>query len=294
MSSRQLDYLKILVLAEDTVPYESPLLGQHGISFLLEAQTGQVSRRIVVDVGQNPEALRHNIRVLGVNPGDIDIVVITHCHYDHTLGIAALLSDIGRKDVPVVAHPDSFRLNFITDPYLRHVGVMQGDEPSDIISKGGRLYLTRDPLQLMPGLSTTGEVPRVTDFEEVGISLYTIKNEKVETDNMLDDMSLVASVKGCGIVVITGCSHAGIVNIVRHAMAMCPGEKLDGVVGGFHLVEATDDRIERTAQELARLNPRWVAAGHCTGFRAQTVFATTLKDRFTPLSSGREFIIASP
>ncbi|HHY47279.1 MAG TPA: MBL fold metallo-hydrolase [Firmicutes bacterium] len=294
MSNKQLDYLRILVLTENTVGHGRRLLAQHGISFLVEARTGETSKRIVVDVGQNYAALRHNMDLLGINPRDIDMVVLTHCHYDHTTGVAALLTDIGKDDLPVIAHPDSFRLNFVTDPYLRHSGVAQGNQAPDITSNGGRLYLTRDPLQLMPGLSTTGEVPRVTDFEEVGLNLYTIRNGRTVRDDMIDDISLVANVKDHGIVVITGCSHAGIVNIIRQAMTMYPGEKLDGVVGGFHLLEAPEDRIKRTVEEINKQNPRWISAGHCTGFRAQMALYAGLADRFVPLSCGKEFIIPPP
>lgn len=289
MCGEQLDGLRILVLAEDSVAYESGLWGQHGISFLVEATQGGVTRRVIVDVGQNYTALRHNIYALGVDVREVDAVVLTHCHYDHTQGVASLLGDIGKTDLPVVAHPDLFRVNFVTAPYLRHVGVMASDQAPEIAAKGGRLYLTKDSLQLMPGLWTTGEVPRVTDFEEVGINLFTIVDGRLVRDQMPDDISLVANVRGRGIVVITGCSHAGIINIIKRAVEMCPNARLDGVVGGFHLIEASEERIRLTVDALKEFDPRWVSAGHCTGFRAQVALYEALGDRFAPLHSGSEF-----
>ena len=124
-------------------------------------------------MGQNSEALLKNMELMNISPSQIDGIVITHCHYDHTLGLSDILKNIGRENIPVVSHPDLFRLNFITDPILRHVGVMQRDTREKIEDSGGVLYLTRSPLQLLPGLSTTGEVPRKTDFEEIG---YSVKN----------------------------------------------------------------------------------------------------------------------
>jgi 7,8-dihydropterin-6-yl-methyl-4-(beta-D-ribofuranosyl)aminobenzene 5'-phosphate synthase len=282
----KLSSLKMTVCAEDSVAYESPYLGQHGISFLLTAQRDELQKNILVDVAQNPDALLANMEKLGIAASCIDAIVLTHCHYDHTQGLGKILKEIGKKDLPVIAHPDIFRLNFITDPFLRHVGVMQGDRRDEIEAAGGSLFLTRDPLELMPGLITTGEVERVTEFEEVGIALYTIDKGKVQSDVMRDDISLAAHVKGKGLVIITGCSHAGIVNIVKQAVALTETKKVHGIIGGFHLIEAPVERIQKTAQALKEFNPDWVYAGHCTGFRAQVELFQVLKDRFSPLHAG--------
>ena len=283
-----LDKLAVTVLAEDSVPYESPLLGQHGVSYWLEAERNGVIKRILVDVGQNPEALLFNIEKLGIPLAETDAVVLTHCHYDHTQGLARILGAIGRKDVPVIAHPSLFRLNFVTDPFFQHVGVMQGDNPEDLRAAGAELVLVSGPLQLMPGLSTTGEVPRVTDFEEVGIALSTLdENGRVAPDSMPDDLSLAARIEGKGLVIITGCSHAGIINILKHAAA--PNERIEGVIGGLHLVEASEERIEKTASALAGFSPSLVAAGHCTGFRAQAALYAKFGSKFATMGSGTVF-----
>jgi 7,8-dihydropterin-6-yl-methyl-4-(beta-D-ribofuranosyl)aminobenzene 5'-phosphate synthase len=242
-----------------------------------------------VDVAQNSSALLENMHMLDITPSSIDAVVLTHCHYDHTQGLAKVLRKIGKKDIPVIGHPDIFRLNFITNPYLRPVGVMDGDRQADIENSGGSLYLTKNPLEIMPGLFTTGEVERTTDFEEVGISLSTIENGQVKPDLMLDDISLIANVKEKGVVIATGCSHAGIVNIAKQAVKLVGTDKIHGIIGGFHLIEATGsvkDRIKKTAQALKKFDPDWIYAGHCTGFLAQVEFYNTFKDRFTPLHTG--------
>ena len=283
-----LDSLKVTVLAEDSVPYESPLLGQHGVSFWLEATAANERRRILVDVGQNPDALLYNIGRLNVPLAQTDAVVLTHCHYDHTQGLAQILRAIGKRDVPVIAHPSLFRPNFITAPFFRHVGVMQGDEPADVHAAGGCLFPVVGPLQLMPGLTTTGEVPRLTDFEEVGIALSTIDaNGRVVPDTMPDDIAIEARVKGCGTVIVTGCSHAGIVNILKHSVR--PGERIAGIIGGLHLVEASEERIAKTVAAMSEFSPSLVAAGHCTGFRAQAAIYAAFGDRFATMGSGTVF-----
>ena len=287
----ELNSLKITVLTEDSVLYESHYLGQHGVSFLLEGAKGSDVMRILVDVGQNSQALLSNMKLMNISPSIIDAIVLTHCHYDHTQGVAKMLKEIGRRDIQVIAHRDIFRLNFVTEPYLRHVGIMPGDSREEIEKAGGSLLLTKDPVKLMSGITTTGEVKRQTDFEQVGIALKTIEGGEVVDDQMLDDISVVANVNGKGLVIVTGCSHAGIVNIARHAMELTGCEKIEGIIGGLHLVDASDVRIKRTSEELAKLNPKWICVGHCTGFKAQVELYLAFGERFSPLQTGMQFEI---
>jgi 7,8-dihydropterin-6-yl-methyl-4-(beta-D-ribofuranosyl)aminobenzene 5'-phosphate synthase len=284
-----LSSLRVVVLAEDSVQYEGTLLGQHGISFLVEAWGGGLCRRVLVDVAQNATALLHNMNILGIDPSKIDAIVLTHCHYDHTRGLVEILKATGKKDLPVIAHPESFRLNFVTEPYLRHVGFTSGDSRTKIEEAGGLLFLSRDPLQIAAGLVTTGEVPRLTDFEEVGLPLKTIVDGRILQDAMSDDISVVARVKDKGIVIITGCSHAGIVNIVKRAVGITGESRICGILGGFHLVEAQEDRIQKTVDTLHQYNPAGIAAGHCTGFKAQVALYQKFREQFRPLQTGMTF-----
>ena len=290
----QLDSLKITVLAEDSVLYESPYLGQHGVSFLLEGISGKEKKNILVDIGQNSEALLHNMKIMGISPSIIDAVALTHCHYDHTQGITNMVRQIGKKDLPVIAHTDIFRLHFITEPYHRLVGIMPGDSKDEIERAGGSLSLSKEPLDIMPGIMTTGEVPRRNDFEKVGIALKTIENGNIADDLMLDDISVIANIKDKGLVIITGCSHAGIINIVNYAKEITDVSKVEAIIGGLHLVDAADDVIDRTVTELHNMNVSRISAGHCTGFKAQVKMYLTFGERFSPLHTGMEFILPLP
>jgi len=285
----ELDSLKITVLAEDSVLYESPYLGQHGVSFFLEGVSGENTKRILVDVGQNSKALLYNMQTMGIRPQVIDAIVLTHCHYDHTQGVARLLREIGRKDIQVIAHPGIFRLHFITEPYYRHVGIMQSDSKTEMEKAGANLSLTAEPFVIMPGVITTGEVRRRTEFEKVTVAVKTIEDGKVIDDLMLDDISVVANVKGKGLVIVTGCSHAGIVNIARQAMEVTDCDKIEGIIGGLHLIDASDAVIKRTVEELSKMNIAWISAGHCTGFKAQVELSLTFGEEFSPLHTGMQF-----
>jgi len=284
-----LDSLKITVLAEDSVLYESPYLGQHGVSFLLEGISGENKNSILVDVGQNSEALLGNMQKIGISPAVIDAIILTHCHYDHTQGVARILREVGKNDTRVIAHSAIFRPHFLLEPSFRYAGIMPGDSKPEIEKAGGCLYLSREPFTVMPGITTTGEVKRRTDFEKAPIGLKTIKNDIVVDDPMPDDISVVASIKGRGLVIITGCSHAGIINITRQAIDLTDCHKIEGIIGGLHLIEATDKVIEKTVDELSRLKVTWISAGHCTGFKAQVELHTTFGEGFSPLHTGMQF-----
>ena len=294
MKTQTLERLRIDVVAEDSVEYDTPYLGQHGISLLLTAERGGERRRILVDVAQDPDALLTNMDRMGLDPTGIDMVVLTHCHYDHTQGVARVVAATGRSDVPVVAHTDLFRPHFITDPSLRSIGMAAADSAEAIQSAGGSLHLTRDPLTLMPGLTTTGEVPRRTDFEEVSMALFTLVDGKLAPDAMADDLSVVAHVADQGLVVVTGCSHAGIVNICHHARTLFDNASLHGIIGGFHLLDADSERIERTVSSLKEFQPDWICAGHCTGFPAQVALHHHFSTQFTPMYTGMHLDIGRP
>ncbi|MGB9866478.1 MAG: MBL fold metallo-hydrolase [Bacillota bacterium] len=287
-----LDELKLVVLVEDTAPFDSKLLAQHGISFYVEARYREHVRRLIVDVGQDPATLEHNMTLLGIDASNIDGVVLTHCHYDHTSGVASLLARCCKKDIPVIAHPQLFRPNFTASPALKYLGMRTSDSPENLSAAGGSLILSSDPLQVLPGLCTTGEVPRVTPFEAEPGPFLTLVDGRLAEDKMMDDMALVANVKGRGIVVVTGCSHSGIVNIVKRAMEIYPGFKLEAIVGGFHLIKASNEQIRLTAESLRAYEPAWVCAGHCTGFKAQVALQLALGERFSLLHSGSSFALS--
>jgi 7,8-dihydropterin-6-yl-methyl-4-(beta-D-ribofuranosyl)aminobenzene 5'-phosphate synthase len=291
MGIEYVDKLSVTIIAENSVLHRTPYWGQHGISILLEAYKNNVKRNILIDVAQNPEALLHNMNLMNISPSTIDTIVLTHCHYDHTQGIVEILKRIGKKDLPIIAHPSIFRLNFKVNPYLRHVGVTNSDSKNKIEENGGTLYLTNDPLQIMPGVITTGEVKKQTDFEEVGTNDYkTITYDyKVIEDKMLDDTSVIANLKNIGIVILSGCSHAGIVNIVKHSIELTGINKIAAIIGGFHLIEAPIERIKKTVEALSKFDIDLISAGHCIGFEAQVELYNVFGQKFLPLHTGMKF-----
>ena len=289
--TQALDRLELCVVVDDVAGQDSALLAQHGLSVWLEGMVEGKSLRILLDVGQNFETLRHNMALLGLAPERLDALVLSHGHYDHTGGLASLVRASG-KPLPVVGHPDLFRPILCLDPGPQSIGVAPGDQLDAVQRAGGVPMLSVDPVPLGPGVCTTGVIPRRSDVETVRLSSFTVKNGELHTDLLEDDLAVGVLVRGRGVVVVTGCSHAGIVNVVHRVLELFPGAPLDGVLGGFHLGAASEERLARTVGALAELRPRWIAPGHCTGFEAQRAFRERFGEAFVRPHAGMLLTVA--
>lgn len=287
MSSNNLvSSLGITVLAEDFAGYDSPLLGAHGISLLLQVHGAQQTTNVLFDVSQSSETILHNMEILDISPGCVDLVFLSHCHYDHTGGLFGMLKAIDKKDLPVIAHSTLFRPHYFIDPALKHVGVPRESAPPELEHMARFVFMDHS-FSLMPGVISTGEVKREVEFEKsVTLSLFTEQDGALVPDQMKDDLSLIIRMGEQGLVIVTGCSHAGIVNIVRHSMKLTGEKKIRAVIGGLHLVDADGDRIEKTAKALYDLNVQDLYVGHCTGLRGEATLLSLFKDRLSKLHSG--------
>lgn len=283
----EVDSVEIVTLVEDYAGYETSFLAQHGISFLLDAKSGHVHKRVLMDVGQSSGPILHNMDILGIDPASIDMIFLSHCHYDHTRGLVGMLREIRKEGIPVIAHPMIFRPNYLLKPYLQHIGITGENSEERIGETGGCLALVREPFELLPGVISTGEVERVTDFEVPEPGIYNVEGGKLVKDQMLDDMSLIVNVRGKGLVLVTGCGHAGIINIIRHAVKITGVSRIEGLMGGFHLIEAGEEKIEKTVKALSEIDLGWVFSGHCTGFAANKRMSAVLGDKFNLLHAGK-------
>lgn len=282
----ELDSARVITVLDDYAGYETSFLAQHGIAILLEAHSGGLCKRVLLDAGQSALPILHNLELLDIDPCSIDAVVISHCHYDHTEGLVDVLKAIGREGVPVVAHTTMFRPNYIFNPFIRNIGVTGKNGPAAIEEAGGLLVLADEPFEIMPGVIVTGEVPRRRAFEKQGIGTYNVEEGRIVPDEIRDDLSLAVKVKGKGLAVISGCSHAGIINIIDWSREIAAEPRVDLAIGGFHLIEASTERIRETALALKELDVGKVVTGHCTGLAALCEFSKVLGDRFEQLHVG--------
>lgn len=274
--------VKIYTLLEDYAGYETSFYAQHGISFLIDVKNKGLCKRILFDVGQSAAPILHNMKLLGINPDTIDMIFLSHCHYDHTKGLVEILKSI-REGVPIVAHPDIFRPHFILEPFLREIGL---SKDRAAVENGGNLVLTEDPISIMDGAASTGEIKeRVSFEEEVTIELYTIRDGSLVKDPLNDEISLVINLSN-SLVIIVGCGHPGIASIVEYAKKIFAVQEVKAAIGGFHLIDAEESRIQKTVEYLSKRVQK-VYTGHCTGTKAKAVFLKEFGERFEELYCGK-------
>jgi 7,8-dihydropterin-6-yl-methyl-4-(beta-D-ribofuranosyl)aminobenzene 5'-phosphate synthase len=276
--------LKITTLAENLV--QAGGLGQWGLSFLLELTDSRgEARKVVFDTSAVKEAFLHNVKLLEADLGDVDCVVISHGHGDHTAATVEVVEASG--GVKVYGHPHTFLPRFYVDREgrRRRGGPPEGEGLVDIEAAGGEVVLSEGPVKVVPGLWTTGQVERVTEFERISAPaagarrIIIVDGEEVD-DQILDDQSLWIDVGGVGPFVITGCAHAGPVNTMLQVRRLGGFDSIHGLVGGTHLVGRNDEYLGSTIVELKKFGLSLISPCHCTGFKATARLWEAFPDEF--------------
>ena len=280
---KELGYLKeatISIIAEDSIAFDTPFMGRFGLSALLELRTETFEKHILYDTSSAAAPILHNLRILGKSLDAVSTIFLSHCQYDHTDGLPGILEAIGRP-IPVIAHPETFRPCFEINPDgVRHIGVAQSQ--TQLEQKGAIFTLTHEPLNMMTGVTTSGEIERVTSFEVLE-DLYTVVDGEVVQDHERDDAAVIMNFQE-GLVIVTGCCHAGIVNTMMHARKVTGVDKVHAVVGGLHFIDASEEKVEKSIEALREVD--WVLAGHCTGFDGLRRIAEAMGERFGRIHTG--------
>ena len=279
--------VKVTALIDNTTHYEGPILAENGISLLVEVEGRNLKSRILFDTGLTGRSLINNSDVLGVNLSKLDAIVISHNHYDHTGGLLEVLKRID-KPLPVIMHPDIFKPKYAILPSLG-IKKLTYTGPSfkreDLERNGGLIVPSRSPVSIVEGVTTTGEIERVTEFERVE-GFYVVENGMFREDHLPDDQALVIEMCDGGIVVLAGCSHSGVVNTVLHSLKVTGMNCVNALIGGFHLIDASDLKIEKTISELKKIKLKMIAPMHCTGFRAKKKISEAFPERFKEIYCG--------
>ena len=257
---------------------QGEFLAEHGWAALIETTADGEKHTILLDAGLSETTLIHNMACLKIDPAPIEALVVSHGHGDHTGAVAEVARRAG-KLLPVYVHPAAFRERWHIPPDGPRRGPWRL-KCEEWESAGGQIVTTEEPHQVSPGCIVTGSVPRASDFEPPPKHLYYRDNDTFYPDTLSDDQSVVILVKDKGLVIVSGCAHAGIVNTVRYAQAITGEEQVWAVAGGFHLGRASRECIEATIAGLKAVQPAIVAPGHCTGFDACCAFAKAMPDQF--------------
>ena len=275
--------LRLTIVVENSASLDnSSLWAQHGLSIFLELNFGLESMKLLWDTGASSEVMLHNADALDLDLCHLDLICLSHGHYDHTGGLMGILQRRNGR-VCILAHPDIFAPKLKERPTLQYIGAPFTRNEAE--AAGAIMLDCRSPLDLAPGVMTTGEVARLEAFEKVE-GFWTVKEGQYRPDCMPDDQALAINLPGKGLVVVTGCAHSGIINTIRHAQKITGVEELYAVIGGFHLMGADEKRIDATAKALHSLDPAIVRPGHCTGQKAVCRLQEALGERCRPLATG--------
>jgi len=263
---------RITILSENSVVKAGALIAEHGFSALVE----RGEEKVLFDTGQG-YALVHNARIMGLDLRSVKKVVLSHGHNDHTGGLAELLKDGRPRDV--YAHPDIFNSRFyeVPDAPPRQIGIPF--TRNFLEGSGARFRLSDGPQEVVPGVTTTGVVPRRTSFEKGDPTLAVGSEHGGGPDPLLDDLSLVVEGES-GLTVLLGCAHAGLVNILHHVREMIPGPLVETVVGGTHLGFSSEEQMAATIKAMSVMGIKRVGASHCTGLAGSARLREALGESF--------------
>jgi 7,8-dihydropterin-6-yl-methyl-4-(beta-D-ribofuranosyl)aminobenzene 5'-phosphate synthase len=276
-----------------SIPVDA-LLAEHGLSLLVKVYHGEEKHTILFDTGYTNIGVPHNLELLNVDLNEIEAIAVSHGHMDHTGSLYAVLDKMSAP-VPVVVHPDAF-----LSP--RYFGLDDGRKllfPLILVKekfedRNAEIIESRTPKLLADDMvMVTGQVERVTAFEKGLPNAQMERNGKIEKDLILDDQALVINLKGKGLVVIAGCSHAGIINTILYAGKMTGVEKVHTVLGGFHLSGPIfEPIIEETIKEFKKMAPEVLVPMHCTGWKAIQRFSDEFPSSFVLNSVGSRFTLS--
>jgi 7,8-dihydropterin-6-yl-methyl-4-(beta-D-ribofuranosyl)aminobenzene 5'-phosphate synthase len=254
------------------------------------------SDTILYDAGLTRDSTVHNLDVLGIDPKDLRAVVLSHGHADHHGGLEGLYDRVGSRSMPLVLHPHAWRERKIVFPNGEEIR-MPPPSHQDLDREGWQIVEEIGPsLLLDESVLVTGQVERVTDFE-TGFPLQLAQaTEGWEPDTWIwDDQAVVIHVRGRGLVVLSSCSHSGVINVLHHARRITGIDEIHGFVGGLHLTGGLfEPIIPRTVDEIVALSPDVVVPGHCTGWRALHTVAAAIPGAFSSSNVGTTFRFFAP
>ena len=274
---------------------KNSILAEHGFSALITVSAGDRARTLLFDFGVSEFGAAFNADALHADLTAVEAMALSHGHFDHTGGFQQLTQKVGKQGVPLVVHPAAFRRPRylkITEDFNVYFPVFT----REMVQEAGLdLVETVDPSPLLDGdLLFLGEIPRETAFEKGMPNAYYEQDGKEQFDAIEDDTAVVMNLKGKGLVILSGCAHAGIINTVNHARAVTGVDDIHAVMGGFHLTgKLFEPLIKPTAEAFKQFDPNYVVPTHCTGRNAINYIEKEMPEQFLLNMAGTKLILSS-
>jgi 7,8-dihydropterin-6-yl-methyl-4-(beta-D-ribofuranosyl)aminobenzene 5'-phosphate synthase len=263
---------------------------EHGFSMLIRVVREGKATSVLFDAGISPEGVVKNAERMGINLSEVESIVISHGHYDHFGGLLSAAKAVNKEALPIIIHENMFE----TRGSANSKGKVHKypEFPAEAKLSPARFVRTTQPSLTADNIvCITGEIPRKTSFETGYTRHKTFAKGSWQADPwIMDERAVAINIKGKGLVVLSGCAHAGIINTVTYAQQITGTEKVYAVMGGFHLAGKTfEDRIQPTIEELRRINPELIVPSHCTGWRAMCTMAKAFPEAFLWNSVGNRY-----
>jgi 7,8-dihydropterin-6-yl-methyl-4-(beta-D-ribofuranosyl)aminobenzene 5'-phosphate synthase len=273
-----------------------PLMAEHGFCAAIKLEVNGTEHRLLFDSGLDPLAASHNAEVLGLDLSCCELVISSHGHIDHAGGLLNIRKKINeekqKQKLSLVLHEDAFRNRLVKFQDDRTIN-LPAPNRADLIEAGYNLVEKQSQsLWIEDSILVTGEIPRTNDFEKGFPNHYSEIDGKMENDPLIkDDQAIVLNIKDKGLVIITGCAHAGIINIIKYAKELSGEDRIYAVIGGMHLTgRVFEPLIPRTIDELEQLKPNFIIPCHCSGLKALTEISKNMPNAFIQNSVGTKYI----
>ena len=265
---------------------------EHGLAFYIETVVDGKTSACMFDYGLDASGVMNNIGLLGLDIGKASAFCLSHGHYDHYMSAAALIKQHQSRipaGTPFYVGEEAFAHRYSVRPGATEPSDLGQLNRADLEALGLKVVEVKASTQIIPGAYFTGNIERSTSYEKVPPTLLVKRGDKPEPDDFRGEQGLFFNVKGKGLVVLSGCAHAGIVNTVKQAQKVSGTEKVHAIMGGFHLTNAKPDRIKSTVDDIKAMNPEFIVPAHCTGFEAIVAFNKELPDAFTMNTVGTKY-----
>jgi 7,8-dihydropterin-6-yl-methyl-4-(beta-D-ribofuranosyl)aminobenzene 5'-phosphate synthase len=268
--------VKITTLSENSAI--GRCIGEWGLSILVETD----GCKVLFDTGRSFTAVL-NAQTLGIDLADIDKLVLSHGHYDHTGGLKDVIIRSG--GIEIIAHPDVWAPKYkcLPDQEPQYIGMPYPQ--ADLEALGATFTFSKRSVAISEDIITTGEIPQVTGFESTASMLCVQDGDSYHKDDFGDDQALIVKTND-GLVIILGCAHRGVINTLLHAQKITGIDRINAIVGGLHLMSASDEHISRVIDELSKFDIKMIAASHCTGFAACCHLHQSFGDKFVLNNAG--------
>jgi 7,8-dihydropterin-6-yl-methyl-4-(beta-D-ribofuranosyl)aminobenzene 5'-phosphate synthase len=265
---------------------------EHGLAYYMETVVNGKASACMFDYGLDPVGVMNNIALLGLDPGKANAFTLSHGHFDHWMGAVSILKQNQSRiagGTPFYVGEEAFARRYSLRPGSTEPDDLGQLRKEDIEALGLKVVEVKNPVQIIAGAYFTGNIERVTTYEKVPPTLLIKRGEKPEPDDFRGEQALFFNVRGKGLVVLSGCAHAGIVNTVKHAQKITGTDKIHAVIGGFHLINAKPEVIQNTVADIKAMKPDHVVPTHCTGFEAIVAFSREMPNEFIINTAGTQY-----